>query len=403
MSSLVRRDSRRRVRAVTTAAFWLVLASSRSTSAQETVTDVLSFLLTNRSIATGDVVRDEQAATAVRDTLSNFLLLELATLPTVSSSTGFAYRVDRELGGAIVRSSDNFGPFFVERSLTMGRRSAAVHVAYQEMAFDRIDGRPLTDGTLLATAARFRGDLEPFDRETLALRLRTRTVTLSTNIGLTDRLDIAAALPLVRLTLRGERVDTVRGVQFLQATARADTSGTGDLVVSAKYNVVRRGASGLAVGAEGTLPTGAAENLLGAGETSLKPKAIASLERERVAIHSEVGYSFGGLSRELDYGGAVTFVGGPRVTFVGEMLGRRLESLGRLAELVAPHPRLAAVETIRLTGVAEPTHRLMAVGGVKWNVAGTWLLTASVVRPLTSAGLTASVIPFVVAEYSFER
>jgi hypothetical protein len=403
MSSLVRRDSRRRVRAVTTAAFWLVLASSRSTSAQETVTDVLSFLLTNRSIATGDVVRDEQAATAVRDTLSNFLLLELATLPTVSSSTGFAYRVDRELGGAIVRSSDNFGPFFVERSLTMGRRSAAVHVAYQEMAFDRIDGRPLTDGTLLATAARFRGDLEPFDRETLALRLRTRTVTLSTNIGLTDRLDIAAALPLVRLTLRGERVDTVRGVQFLQATARADTSGIGDLVVSAKYNVVRRGASGLAVGAEGTLPTGAAENLLGAGEISLKPKAIASLERERVAIHSEVGYSFGGLSRELDYGGAVTFVGGPRVTFDGEMLGRRLESLGRLAELVTPHPRIAAVETIRLTGVEEPTHRLMAVGGVKWNVAGTWLLTASVVRPLTSAGLTASVIPFVVAEYSFER
>lgn len=401
MSSLVRPGSGSRVRAVMIAAFCLVLAWSRSTSAQESVTDVLSFLLTNRSIATGDVVRDEQAATAVRDTLSNFLLLELATLPTASSSTGFAYRVDRELGGAVVRSSDNFGPFFVERSLTTGMRSAAVHMAYQEMAFDRIDGRPLADGSLLATAARFRGDLEPFDRETLSLRLRTRTVTLSTNIGLTDRLDIAAALPLVRLTLRGERVDTVRGVQSLQATVAADTSGIGDLVLRAKYNVVRRRGSGLAIGAEGTLPTGAAENLLGAGEASLMPKAVVSLERERLGVHGEVGYSFGGLSRELDYGGAVTWVGGPRVTFVGEMLGRRLESIGRLTELVGPHPRLAAVETIRLTGVAEPTHRLMAVGGVKWNVAGTWLLTASVLRPLTSAGLTATVIPLVVAEYSF--
>ena len=97
----------------------------------------------------------------------------------------------------------------------------------------------------------------------------------------------------------------------------------------------------------------------------------------------------------------MTVVGGPRVTFVGEMLGRRLESLGRLAELVRPHARLAAVETIRLTGVSEPTHHLMAVGGVKWNVAGTWLLTASITRPLTSAGLTARVIPLVVAEYSF--
>ena len=219
----------------------MVLAWSRSTTAQESVTDVLSFLLTNRSIATGDAVRDEQAATAVRDTISDFLLLELSTLPTVSSSTGFAYRIDRELGGAIVRSSDNFGPFFVERSLTTGIRSPAVHVAYQEMVFDRIDGRHLTDGTLLATAARFRGDVEPFDQETLSLRLRTQTVTLSTNIGLTDRLDVAAALPLVRLTLRGERFDTLRGVQFLQAAARADTSGIGDLVVRAKYNVVRRG------------------------------------------------------------------------------------------------------------------------------------------------------------------
>ena len=403
MSSLPRRRSGPRARAVTIAALGFVLACARSTTAQESVTDVLSFLLTNRSIATGDVLRDENAATAVRDTMSNFLLLELATLPTVSSSTGFAYRVDRQLGGAVVRSSDNFGPFFVERSLTTGVRSPAVHVAYQEMAFDKIDGRSLTDGTLLATAARFRGDLEPYDRETLSLRLRTRTVTLSTNMGLTDRLDVAAALPLVRLSLRGERVDTVRGVQFVQATARADASGIGDLVLRAKYNVVRRGGSGLAVGAEGTLPTGAAEDLLGAGDASLKPKAIASLERERVGVHGEVGYSFGGLSRELDYGGAVTLVGGSRVTFVAEMLGRRLESLGRLAELVVPHPRLAAVETIRLSAVAEPTHRLMAVGGVKWNVSGTWLLSASVTRPLTSAGMTARVMPVVVVEHSFGR
>jgi len=174
--------------------------------------------------------------------------------------------------------------------LTTGMRRPVVHVAYQEMAFDRMDGRHLTDGTLLATAARFRGDVEPFDRETLSLRLRTQTVTLSTNIGLTDRLDVAAALPLVRLTLRGERFDTLRGVQFLQATARADASGIGDLAIRAKYNVVRRGGSGLAIGAESRLPTGAAENLLGAGEASLKPIAVASLERERVAVHTEIGY-----------------------------------------------------------------------------------------------------------------
>ena len=50
-------------------------------AAQQTVGDVLSFLLTNRSIPTDDFVRDEEAAASTRDSLSDLLLLELATLP----------------------------------------------------------------------------------------------------------------------------------------------------------------------------------------------------------------------------------------------------------------------------------------------------------------------------------
>lgn len=380
-----------------------LIAAPASASAQQSVTDILSFLLSNRSIATDDVMRDERAAAATRDTISHFLLTELATLPTVSSSTGFTYRVDRQLGGTVVRSSDSFGPFFVERSLTAGTLKPAFDVAYQETAFDRIDGRHLGDGTLVATGSRFQGDIQPFDVETLSLRLRTRTLTLSTNIGLTDRLDLSAVLPLVRLTLSGERVDTLRGIRYVQATARADASGVGDAVVRAKYNVLRSGGSGLAIGVETRLPTGAAENLLGAGEASLKPRLMGSLERNRLGLHYELGYSFSGLSDELDYGGAITVVGTPRLTLVGEILGRRLESVGRLTEAVAPHPTLVAVETIRLTGVAGTTDRVIVLAGVKWNLASTWLLSASVLRPVTSAGLTARVIPSIIVEYSFSR
>jgi hypothetical protein len=45
----------------------------------------------------------------------------------------------------------------------------------------------------------------------------------------------------------------------------------------------------------------------------------------------------------------------------------------------------------------------MVVGGVKWNVASTWLVTASVLRSTTAAGLTAPVIPAIAVEYSFTR
>jgi hypothetical protein len=239
--------------------------------------------------------------------------------------------------------------------------------------------------------------------ETVAIRLRTRTLTLSTTVGVTDRLDVAATLPLVRLNMSGERVDTLRGQPFLQATASVDASGVGDLVARAKYNAVRIGGGGLAVGLEARLPTGAAENLLGAGKFSIKPRLIGSVERGLVSVHSELGYFIGGLTDELDYSGAVAVVAGPGVTVAVEMLGRRLESGGRLTETVAAHPRLAGVETIRLTAVPEPTYRALVGGSVKWNLADTWLISGSLLRSLTSTGLTAQVIPSVAVEYSFVR
>jgi hypothetical protein len=221
--------------------------------------------------------------------------------------------------------------------------------------------------------------------------------------AVTDRVDVSASLPLVLLSMDGQRIDTLRGVSTVQATARVDASGVGDMVVEAKYNAIRRGATGMALGIETRLATGAEENLLGAGEASLKPRLIGSLEQGRVSVHGELGYVFGGLSRELDYAGAVEVVGNPRMTFVGELLGRRLESGGRIVETVAPHPTLAGVETIRLTGVPEATYRALAVGSIKWNIAETWLLSASVLRSLTSTGLTAKIIPSLVVEYSFGR
>ena len=393
----------RPVSVITAVGLFLAISAPDPAFAQRSVTDVLSFLLTNRSIATGDAAQDEAAAAATRDTISRFLLVELATLPTLSSSTGFVYRMDRDLGGTVVRSSESFGPAFVERSLTAGTWRPAFGAAYQEARFNKIDGRSLSDGTLVAAASRLTGEAQPFDVETVAIRLRTRTLTLSTNIGVSDRLDLSASLPLVHLTMSGERVDTLRGTPFVQATASVDASGVGDLVLRAKYNTLRHGGTGVAVGLEARLPTGAEENLFGAGEVSVKPRVIGSVEYGRVSAHSEFGYAFGGLSRELHYAGAVAMAASPRVTLLAELLGRRFESGGRITDTVAAHPRLAGVETIRLTGVPEATYRAIAVGGIKWNVAATWLVSASVLRPVTSTGLTTDVIPSVVIEYSFGR
>src|SRR5262245_43687552 len=95
------------------------LGAPEVAEAQQSISDVLSFLVTNRSIATDDFVRDDAAADATRDAIAGFLQLELATLPISSSAGGFTYRLNPDLG-TVMRSSDSFGPFFTERSLTAG-------------------------------------------------------------------------------------------------------------------------------------------------------------------------------------------------------------------------------------------------------------------------------------------
>jgi hypothetical protein len=389
-------------RPVVVAAFTLIACATATPTSAQSLDQVLSFLLTNRSVATDDFPRDQAAAKAASDAISASLLLNLNTLPISTSAGGFTYRLDPEIGASI-RISDSFDPFYTDRALTASARQITFGLDYQQASFRTIDGHALGDGTLVSTASKLHGDAQPFDVETLSLQLRTDSVTLVSNLGVTDRLDLRAALPLVRLTLSGERIDTYRGNRTTQATASGTTSGPGDAILYAKYNVLRHHANGLAVGLETRLPTGDDHNLLGTGRTTVTPRLIASIERQRATFHGNVGYGFDNLTHELTYNCAATFASSNHLTLIGELVGQRLDSLGRLTYTVTPHPTLVDVDTIRLTSTSERSARLVAVTGLKWNFRSTWLLTANVVRPVTNAGLIAPWTPTITFEYSFAR
>src|SRR6476469_8173647 len=93
-------------------------------AAAQSVSDVLTFLLTNQSVQTGSVDRDRVAAQATRDTISRALLANLATLPVPTSPGAFALRLNPELG-TVERVSQTFGPSFVDRAQTPGRGQAS--------------------------------------------------------------------------------------------------------------------------------------------------------------------------------------------------------------------------------------------------------------------------------------
>ncbi len=378
------------------------LVSPTPARAQQPLSDVLAFLLTNQAVPTGDPAKDAQAATVSRDTISGLMLAELAALPVISPSPGLIYRLNPALG-TLTRASDTFGPFFTERSLTAGRNQVSFGASTRYEGFTTLDGHDLRDGSFVTSGNQFRDEPQPFDVETLTLNLTIRTLELFTNVGVTDRLDIGAAVPLESISLSGQRRETYRGQPVLQATASAHASGIGDIALRAKYKLLDGDEStpSLATSVEVRLPTGDDRNLLGAGKASIRALVIASLEPGGFSVHVNGGYVAGGPSNELQYRGSVDFRAAARVTLVGELVGRRLSDVGHITTTRTPHPAIAGVDTIRLESDGGSSHAASTVAGVKWNIAGTWLLGGSVAIPLTDTGLRSRVVAQIGLDYAF--
>src|SRR5690349_18684575 len=181
----------------------LILATTAAPAhAQQSVADVLTFIITNQTVATGNIERDRAAAQATSDTISRALLANLATLPVSSSSGAFVYRLNPELG-TVERATSNFGPFFVERALTAGQLQASFGLTFQQMRFTSLDGHNLRDGSFVTTANQFTDEAAPFDVDQLRLAIDASVATFYGNVGITPRMEVGFAVPMVRLQVEG--------------------------------------------------------------------------------------------------------------------------------------------------------------------------------------------------------
>ena len=375
------------------------LLVSTAASAQDTLRDVLTFLMTNQAVQTGDFERDRAAAETARDTLARSLLINLTSAPIGASSGGFLYRLNPELG-TVERASETFGTLFVERALTSGQGNVLFGVSGSAASYRRLNGFELGDGSFLTVANRFRDEAQPFDTEALTMNLSASTMTMFANVGVTDALDLGIVVPIVRVKVDGERVNVYRGTSFVQAAGNGTASGLADIALRAKYAFVQTRAGSLAGAGELRLPTGDEENLLGAGSRSWRVMAVASVERGAASLHANGGISRGGLSDETFFAGALSVAVHPRATFTGEVLHRRVTDLHDFSLTAAPHPTVSGVDTYRLTSGTEGTRLWTAITGVKWNVGDTVVIGGHLLWSLTEHGLTARVTPTVAVEYS---
>jgi hypothetical protein len=399
---------------------------------------------------------------------------QFSTFPLGSSTGGLTYVFDESLG-TFRRGSTSFGPSFAERALTIGRRRLNAGATYQRTSYDTFEGRQLDDGSIkfylrhqdccsvassdqppgfvLTTQANGTRLNPPFEGDlieaSLALNATTHTTALFANYGATDRWDIGLVVPFVDVkldaTVQARVLRTVTAVAptvhaFDPANPDAErvvrrtghASGLGDIVVRSRYHVLRVEGGGLAVAVDVRLPTGDQEQLLGTGGVQAKFLLIASGERGRFGQHVNVGYTaaegtspgaLAGLASsplpdEINYSGGIEFVVSPRLTVMGDFVGRTLRGAGRLELVSKPFEYnmpsasgsgcgglpIGVCTTLSLDEF-DPRQGdltlLLGTAGMKFNPGGNWLISGSVLVPLTDAGLRSRRTLAVGVDYTF--
>lgn len=417
-------------------------------------------------LVTNDV---QNPAVGIVESVNKLIAAQLSAFPLGSSSGGFTYTFDRDLG-TFRRGSPSFGPSFAERATTLGRRRFNSGFNYQHVSYSSIEGSSLGDGSIKVylhhrdccsvgsgtPTPPFFGvvqepdgtNLSPFFEgdvieAALSMRIKTDTVAMFGNYGLTNRWDIGVAVPIAHVSMDASVLATITrlstesnpAIHTFEAGNPAATqktfarsgsaSGIGDVLVRSKYRLLDLAGGGVAIAADLRLPTGDEKNLLG-GNTQGRVTLVVSSGRDRLAEHVNVGYALsrkspttipgtaiittGEFPDEIGYAAGAEFAAHARLTVVGDFVGRTLRDAGRL-DLVTksfaferPGPEVIPPPTRQFQEFqprAGNINLLFGTVGAKYNPVGNLLVTGSILVPLTSAGLKNRVSPVIGIDFAF--
>lgn len=371
---------------------------------------------------------------------SNQFATQVSSYPLPSPGGGFTYEFDPELG-VLTRSSESFGSVFGERAGTIGKNRFNIGINRTSFTFEEIGDYGLRDGDLKLVFTHedvnrdgssfrpwFEGDVVT---ARLYLKVESNVTAFIVNYGISDRLDVGAAIPLVDVSLDARSDVTVQrlatgndspihvfpnGTVSDVVSQSGSASGVGDVALRMKYRVFKSDRGGLAFAADLRLPTGESRDLLGTGAARLGAMAIGSLTAGRFSPHVNLGYSVSQDIDGLEQPNEMTFVTGfdlavsPRLTVGVDLLGSRRFDAGVVKventnfeanvarsgppELItATFPRLAVVE-------GDATTYLGSVG-VKINPVGSLLVTVNGIFGLEGDGLKPRFSPMFGIDYSF--
>lgn len=367
---------------------------------------------------------------------------QLSSFPIASSAGGFTYRFDPALG-VFTRTADSFGPVYAERAATIGKGKFNLGLNYSHYTFDRIDDLALRDGELRLVFThedvnRDANNLQPwFEGDVITARLflkiETDITAFVVSYGVTDRLDLGVAVPLVHVDLDAQADATIQRIAtstsapdihlFVNGSTSetfrrsGSASGVGDVVLRGKFQLVRGERGGLSIAEDLRLPTGEERDLLGTGATQAKTFLIGSLHLGTFSPHVNAGYTWSSntdddteIPDEISYTAGFDWAVSPRMTFAVDVLGRNFVN-SRVVRVVdatfqantnpGGPPNIVTATFPRLVAEEGDSNALLGSVGLKINPFGNVLLTVNGLFRLNREGLQDDFAPLVGVDWSF--
>jgi hypothetical protein len=264
--------------------------------------------------------------------LTNSIGSNVSNVPVSATSGGTTFSF---VGGVPTRTSLSAGPIFGERAQTLGRGRVLVGLARTGVHFKTLRGVDLGHVRFTFTHANsdFPGcdsiaggdcsllGVPTLENETIDLNLAldiNLTVTgFLLTYGITDRVDIGVALPLVSVSLAGTSDAQINpfgpppAVHFFGGTPEnpiltasrsieGSSTGLGDIDGRVKVNLRRADPLSVAILADVRFPTGSESNLLGSGAFAARGLAILSALFGNFSPHANVVYLYRGGEFETD-------------------------------------------------------------------------------------------------------
>lgn len=364
------------------------------------------------------------------DKFTTAMVGQLVTVPIPTPSSGFTYEFDSALG-VFKRSSGSFGPILTDRAETVGAGRIAFGFAQQHFRFQTIEGLDLDKVPAVFTHddAQLLGGRQDVVTTVNSIQATVNQFTGFVTVGVTDRLDISAAVKFVSNDLKVKSDATIQRLgttneltHFYRLSdgsignrrvfyAQGRASGLGDITVRLKNRID----NDMAVGVDVRLPTGDQMNLLGTGAAGAQPFFIYSKSAQRMSPHVNASYQWNGSSilagnpatgESADFPDIVAYAVGadlavnPRVTMAFDVLGRYYIRAERLSqETFVARDGVRTFPNIQFS--EDSFNQLSGSMGVKINLGSRLLLDGNLLFALDDHGVRDRVTPLLALEYGF--